>query len=606
MNDRFDHLRDILGALPPEPGVYRMKDANGTILYIGKAKSLRQRVRSYFQTGAAHSSRIALMVGRVADIDLVVTASEMEALVLEDNMIKESQPFYNVLLKDDKSYPYLKLTAERYPRLLLVRKVEKDGAAYFGPYVSAASVRTTLRLIHRLFPLRQSKDNLDKAPTRRPCLNYQMRRCLAPCAGETTPEENAAVVEQVKLFLKGKNEELLALMEKGMWEAAHDERFEVAARYRDQIEGVRRLNGRQSVTATADADEDVIAACEQGGKGIIKIYQVRNGKFRGERHFVFDRLDRLDRPEALAAFIRQFYTGGMEIPREVLVAEVPDGVESLEERLSAAKGRKVNIVVPQRGRKAKLVEMAEKNAALKLAILVNSEEGLATGLAEIAALAGLEDAPKVIEGYDISHTSGLMGVGSVVVFTDGAPNKKEYRKYKIKSVGGNDDFASLAEVIERRFSRMAREGAEFPDLLLIDGGKGQLSSVVATFERIGIEPPPILGVAKGEDRENPETDLFLRPGGEVAPFPPSSAGRHLLQRVRDEAHRFAVAYHTTLRDGQMTRSALDEVEGIGGKRKAVLLKTFGSVKGIRAASAEDIAKALKVSVAVAEKIHAQL
>ncbi len=296
----------------------------------------------------------------------------------------------------------------------------------------------------------------------------------------------------------------------------------------------------------------------------------------------------------------------MEIPREVLVPEPPDGVEQLEERLSATKGRKVSIVVPQRGRKAKLVEMAEKNAALKLAIMVNSEEGLQTGLAEIAERVGLEEPPRVIEGYDISHTSGLHAVGSVVVFTEGVATKKEYRKYKIKTVVGTDDFASLAEVIERRFIRMAREGGEFPDLLLIDGGKGQISSVVAAFERIGIEPPPILGVAKGSDRENSETDVFIRPGGETAPFPPSSAGRHLLQRVRDESHRFAVAYHTSLRDGKMTKSALDEIEGVGAKRKQLLLKTFGSVKGIREASVESIAEALKVSVAVAERIHSPL
>ncbi len=281
MTDRFHHLRDTLDSLPTEPGVYRMKDAAGTTLYIGKAKSLRQRVRSYFQSGAALSSRIALMVGRVAEIDLVVTASEMEALVLEDNMIKESQPFYNVLLKDDKNFPYLKLTAERYPRLTLVRKIEKDGAAYFGPYVSAASVRSTMRLIQRLFPLRQSKDDLDKAPVRRPCLNFQMRRCLGPCAGEATPEEYAAVVEQVKLFLKGKNDELLALMEKGMWEAANGERFEVAARLRDQIEGVKRLNERQSVTTAGDADEDVIAACEQGGRGSSRSTRCETASFGG-------------------------------------------------------------------------------------------------------------------------------------------------------------------------------------------------------------------------------------------------------------------------------------------------------------------------------------
>lgn len=607
MSDRFEHLRPTLDALPVEPGVYQMKDAAGTILYIGKAKNLRNRVRSYFAPGAKLSARIGLMVGRVAAVDLIVTASEMEALVLEDNMIKERQPFYNVLLKDDKNYPYLKLTAETYPRLLLVRKVDKDGGAYFGPYVSAKSVRSTMGLIHKIFPLRQSKDNLDKAPLRRPCLNFQMRRCLGPCARETTPEEYAVVVEEVKLFLKGKNEELLALLEGKMWEAAEGEKFEVAARYRDQIESVRRLNERQAVSHAVDADEDVIAACEQGGKALIKIFQVRRGKMRADRYFLFDRLDRLDRAEALAAFIRQFYTGGMEIPKEVLVGETPDGVEALTERLSAAKGSKVAIVVPVRGRKRKLVDMAGKNAALQLATLVNSAEGVVAGLEEIRTLLGLEETPKTIEGYDISNTAGLHAVGSVVSFLDGAPNKSGYRKYKIKSVAGPDDYASLAEVISRRFARLAREGGDFPDLLLIDGGKGQLSAVMGAFEKIGVAPPPVMGVAKGEDRENPESDQFLLPGVDApVGFPPSSPGRHLLQRVRDEAHRFAITFHKKLRDEAMTRSDLDAIEGIGAKRKQALLKAFGSVNGVRAASVADIAAALAVSEKVAERIHAQL
>jgi len=609
MNDRFSHLKERLDTLPIDPGVYQMRDGQGAILYIGKAKNLRNRVRSYFRGSALHSPRIAIMVGKVQSIDLVVTGSEMEALLLEDNMIKEEQPPYNVLLKDDKNYPYLKLTMkERYPRLLLVRKVRDDGGAYFGPYVSAKSVRSTMRLIHRIFPLRQSRDSLEGKPLRRPCLNHQMGRCLAPCAGRTTEEEYAAVVEQVTLFLKGKSDELITGLEELMWQASERESFELAARRRDQLAAIKGLNEKQNVSQTRLEEEDVIAIQEKGGKSIIKIFQVRRGKMSGERRFMFEALERLDRAEALGAFIRQFYSeGSVPPPKRIIVAEEPDDSAPLQERLAALRGGSVTIEAPKMGRKKKLLDLAERNAALQLATTVESSEGKERGLEEIRDILGLGERPERMEAYDISNTSGVLSVGSVVTMTNGEPDRAGYRKYRIKSVSGPDDCASLAEVIERRFSKIAKEGGAMADLLVIDGGKGQLSAVLAAFARIDVEPPPIIGIAKGSDRENPETDLILRPGhADPAPFPPSSPGKFMLLRLRDEAHRFAISYHQKLRNRAMRKSALDDIPGVGPKRKKALLRKFGSVKKIREASVEEIAGAINVSPTLARTIHEAL
>lgn len=608
MSKQYSHLFETLNTAPRSPGVYQMKDADGATLYIGKAKSLRSRIRSYFRESANHSPRISLMVEKVCSIDVIVTASEMEALTLEDNLIKEKQPWYNVLLKDDKNYPYLKLTMdELYPRLILVRKLEKDGGRYFGPYVSAKAVRATMRLIQKIFPLRQSSDRLEGKPPRRPCLNYQMRRCLAPCAGKTTPDEYGEVVDQVTLFLKGHNDKLLKLFEEKMWAASSGERFEEAARLRDQLDAVKTLSERQSVSRTRLSEEDVIAASEKAGKAVIKIFQMRRGKMTGERSYQFDRLDKQDMPEALSAFIRQFYTGAMTIPKSIVVSEEPEGIDTLQERLSVKRGSKVEIVIPKRGERKRLLEMAKQNANRELEQLAHSTEGRNIGLSEVAERLALEETPKAIEGYDISNTGGIFATGAVVTFINGEPDKKGYRKYKIKTVGAPDDYASLAEVISRRYRRLDAEGGQFADLLVIDGGKGQVSAVTESFNNIGIEPPPIVGIAKGKKREDVATDEFYLPGRSASVyFPESSPGRFLLQRIRDEAHRFAIAYHKKLRDGAITRSSLDAIPGIGPKRKKALLKKFGSVARIREASVDTIAETLKVSEKVAKEIHERL
>lgn len=605
MGDMFEHLRETLAKAPAEPGVYLMKDAEDKILYAGKAKSLRERVRSYFQDSAIHSPRITLMVAKVKSIDMIVTASEMEALILEDNIIKKEKPPFNVLLRDDKNYPYLKLTTnETFPRLLLARRVLDDGCMYFGPYVSAKSVRAVMRLIHKIFPLRQSRDNLDGKPPRRPCLNYQMGRCLAPCADKVSAEEYDKVVNEVAMFLKGRSKELLDTLHERMTEAAEREWFEVAARYRDQIEAIKRLAERQTVTDTKLADEDVIASWEAGGKSMIKLFQVRRGKMNTESEFLFEKLERQDRAEALGAFIRQFYGRGMEIPPVILVNETPEGRETLEETLSAKRGGRVKILTPQKGRKRKLIEMAERNAMIKLETIIGSAEARRRALENVKEALGLPSTPAFIEGYDISNTSGLYSVGVAVTFREGEPSKKDYRKYRIKTVAGPDDYASIAEVVERRVRRRLENNEPLADLMVIDGGKGQVRAVESRLLELGIKPPPIVGIAKGPEREDMETDEFFRPGTKAPlDIPPSSPGRLLLQQVRDEAHRFAISYHRQARGKEAISSSLDKTPGIGPKRKKLLLRKFGSVKKIREASVEELAEALSVSEKVARKIH---
>ena len=609
MEDVFGHLRQTLETMPVEPGVYIMKDSGGAILYIGKAKSLRSRVRSYFQPSATLSPRIWVMVQRVQTVDFVVTSSELEALILEDNLVKKEQPPFNVMLRDDKNFPFLKLTMdEKYPRLVLVRKRLKDGGRYFGPYVSAKSVRAAMRLANKIFMLRQSKDNLEGKPPRRPCLNFQMGRCLAPCAGKTTPQEYALEVERVAMFLKGRDEELIKELEGRMAEAAENEMFELAARYRDQTAAIRRLHEKQSITDTSLADEDVIAAVEGGGRIALKLLRTRGGKVNGERDFTFPKLDKLDMAETMAAFIRQFYSAGMEVPPLILVNETPDGEDALADYLSVRRGAKVEIVRPERGRKNKLIEMAENNARIKLGHALETTEAKDTALADVQKALGLAAPPAVIEAFDISNTSGTASVASQVTFVEGAPEKSLWRKYKIATVSGPDDYASMAEALSRRFRRVAEGVDRLPSLLLIDGGKGQVSAAAEAARRAGLaDTPPILGVAKGADRDNPETDLFYLAGrGEPVSFAGLAAGRFLLQRIRDEAHRFAISYHKKLRDGALTRSMLDEIPGIGPKRKKALLRKFGSVKGIKGAGAEKIAETLGVSAETAARIWEML
>lgn len=593
-----------ISQMPAQPGVYLMKDKTGGILYVGKAINLRNRVRSYFQPAADHTPRIAVMVSLVNKVDFIVTGNEIEALILENNLIKKEKPRYNVMLRDDKTYPYLKLTAnEKFPRLLVVRKVLKDGAQYFGPYVSGKAVRVARELIHRIFPIRLSNDVLDNAPLRRPCLNYQMKRCLAPCAGKVTPEDYAQMVERIAKLLKGRDNEVLDDLEKRMREAAEKHEYEYAALIRDQLFAIKELQEKQNIDAAGPMDEDYIACLSEGGAGIVRIMMVRGGRLAGDQNFALKKAD--DPAELCAAFIQQFYNSAFAVPSEVVVNVMPRDAEVIAEWLSVLKGKKVAITLPHRGRKKQLIEMGLENARFNLETFVQGEESLKEALREIRDTIGMAQWPTVMEAVDISNTGGVSAVGSLVSFHNGTASKKDYKRFRI-ATKGPDDYAMIAEVTRRRFKRLKDEGGRFPDLLVIDGGAGQVAAAAEAV--LSLHPSQtVIGIAKGDDRNNPETDrIFLAGRKEPLPFPAKSAGKFMLQRLRDEAHRFAIQYHRKTREKAAFHHGVDDVVGIGPKRKKMLIQTFGSLKAAKSASVEEIRKALSVSESLARQIHEKL
>jgi excinuclease ABC subunit C len=597
--------RPDIGDIPSKPGCYMMIGNGDTILYIGKAINLRSRVRSYFRESANHSPRLELMVSLVEKVDFTVTDNEVEALILENILIKKEKPRFNVMLRDDKTYPYLKITVnEKYPRILIVRRVLKDGAAYFGPYVSAKSIRSVKNLIMKVFPVRQSRDLLDKAPLRRPCLNYQMKRCLAPCAGKVTPEEYRAMVDSIIEFIKGKDKELFSSIKTQMEEASVKQDFERAAHLRDQLYAIENTMEKQKIDfASYNIDEDYAVALTEGGSGVVRIMMVRNGQLKGDQNFIFKKAD--SPSELMGAFLEQFYNASFTVPSSVIVNVIPDDSEVIEKWLTEKRNGKVEIVKPERGRKNQLVAMALENAKLKLANVSSSEEARKEALAEIKNTIDMENWPGVMEAIDISNISGVSAVGSLVTFRNGEPDKKAYKRYSI-TVTGSDDYAMTAEVVERRFRRLRDEGEKFPDLLVIDGGPGQLSAAMKAVLRYN-PGQTVISIAKGKDRENSDTDLFYK-GGEKnpLPFPPSSGGRFMLQRLRDESHRFAINYHRKTRSKAAFRSEVDSVKGFGPKRKKLLVKEFGSLKAAKSASVKEIADALSVNDRLAGEILGKL
>lgn len=590
--------------LPTGPGVYLMKDANDEILYVGKAVNLRNRVRSYFQPSANHTPRIAIMVSLVSKVDFTVTNNEVEALILENNLIKKEQPRFNVMLRDDKTFPYLKLTTnEKFPRLLIVRKVHNDGAQYFGPYVSGRAVRSAMDLIHRIFPIRLSNDNLDRAALRRPCLNYQMKRCLAPCAGKVTREEYGRMAQGISRFLKGRDAEVIADLEARMREASEKTEFEKAEQIHGQINAIREIHEKQNMDAAKGMEEDYLACLSEGGAGMVRIMTVRGGKLTGDRNFTFEKAD--DPAELCGAFIQQFYGSAFAVPSEVVVNALPRDANVIAKWLTELKGKKVEITLPERGRKRQLIDMALENARHSLDSFAKSETALKSALGEIKNAVGMKEWPAVMEAVDISNISGVAAVGSLVSFFNGVPDKKNYKRFRV-TADGPDDYAMVAEVVRRRFKRLKEEGKTFPALLLIDGGAGQVSAAARALAPFAPEQV-IIGIAKGEDRDNPETDRFLLVGRkEPLPFPPRGAGRFLLQRLRDEAHRFAIEYHRKTREKAAFRSGVDEVPGFGPKRRKLLIQAFGSLKGAKNAGVDDIRKALSISEKLAREIHEKL
>ncbi|WP_161821264.1 excinuclease ABC subunit UvrC [Sporotomaculum syntrophicum] len=595
-------VRDKLAQLPDSPGVYLFRDGSEQIIYVGKAVSLKSRVRSYFSSAAERDAKVRAMMGRARDFEYITTDSEVEALILEANLIKEHRPRYNISLKDDKTYPYLKVTTnEQYPRVFITRRVIKDGARYFGPYTHVGAVHETLKLLRRIFPLRTCKQQV-LAPRSRPCLNQHIKRCLGPCCDLVTPEEYRKLVDGVLLFMEGKQEDLVEGLRQRMEEAAVNLEFERAAELRDQLLAVEQVMERQKIVSSDNNDRDVLAMARGQDEACVMVFFVRGGKLIGREHFMVEGTADMSRDEVLTAFLKQYYLRAEFVPREVLVENVLAGeVEVLEHWLSDKRGGRVYLIRPQRGDKKRLVDLAGRNALLVLQEVETGravrKDELQQALQQLAETLELKTLPLRMECYDISNTQGTESVASMVVFEEGKPAPHQYRRFKIKTVTGPDDFASMREVLNRRLAR-GREERElvntgqmssrdakfqrFPDLLVVDGGKGQLSSAVASLEEQGFSYLPVCGLAKEEEL------IFLPGRAEPVRLPENSPALKMLQRLRDEAHRFAVTYHRRLRVQRNLKSMLEEIDGIGAVRRRELLKAFGSVEKIQAAALEEL------------------
>jgi excinuclease ABC subunit C len=587
--------------IPNRPGVYLMKDENGAVLYVGKALSLRSRVRSYFQAGQKHSPRIAAMVKRVRDLDYIVTDSEVEALILECTLIKEHRPRYNVSLKDDKSYPYLKITNEPYPRLFFTRQPEKVDGRYFGPYTNVGAVRETIKFLKRLFPLRSCRQPLKGEPWGRPCLNFQMKRCLAPCRGAkaVSPEEYGQLVERLALYLEGKQGDLPQRLQSEMEEAAANLEFERAARLRDQLHSLQQLSARQKMIADDEGDRDILALVRDEKTANVQLFQVRGGKLTGQDFFLLSNTEDVDDAEAMSAFLKSYYHQAAIVPREILLSVEPQEKKLLQSWLRKRRGGSVTLKQPQRGSKRELLELALRNARLQVEERRCRQENSSSdaALVELARLLGTEELPQRIEGYDISHCSGEETVGSMVVFIGGEPSKANYRRFRIKTLEAIDDYAALQEVLRRR---LERKELPLPDLMLIDGGRGQLSSAYRVLQEKRMEHLPLLSLAK--EREH----IFLV--GQEAPLvlPAQNPALKLLQHLRDEAHRFAVSYHRERRQKSAFRSFLESVPGIGPKRRRSLLSHFGSIEEIYNSTEEQLSSVAGMNRRVARTLYQYL
>jgi len=598
-------IAEILKSVPKLPGIYIMKDSRGEILYIGKAKSLNTRVRSYFQKSRHLPIRTRIFTDKVCDIKFLTTKTETEALILESNFIKKHQPRYNVLLKDDKHYPYIRLTTqEQFPRLEVVRRVKKDGATYFGPYTMVKEIRETIRLIYKVFPLRQSRDHLDGSEIRRPCLNYQMGRCLAPCAGYPTKEEYNRIVQDVMLFLKGKNNELIRSLQKKMKLASSQLRYEEAGVYRDKITAIKVVLGKQKIVSTSLEDQDILGYCRERNQAMVQVLVVRGGKMVGEQIYKVKSLDDANDKETLSSFLKQYYADEVILPKEILLPHPIDDSLLISDWLSQKKESQVQLKFPLRGKKRDLLSMAEENANFALRTELDKGELGLRSLEELKETLGLRRFPEVIEGYDISNISGKYAVGSVVVFKNAVAENSKYRRYKIAGVKGIDDYAMLREVIGRRFSRLIREAKSLPHLILIDGGRGHLSSAEKVLCELDLlDKLDIACVAKGRLRNNIDTDeVFLLGRKASVFFRENSPSRFLLQRIRDESHRFAISYHRKLRDKSTLASPLESIPGIGKKRRLLLLKNFGGLDGIRKASQDQLQDTPGITEKLARKI----
>ncbi len=580
----LSELQSKLDHLPHQPGVYQFKDHRGEIVYIGKAAVLADRVRSYFQKSADHQPKTALLVGQVADLDTIVTGSELEALILESNLIKRHRPRFNVVLRDDKQYPYLRLPVkDDFPRLSIVRRVQRDGALYYGPYTPAGALRETLKVIKKVFPLATCSIDID-GKADRACIEFEIKRCMAPCTGNQTKADYHQIVKQVRHFLEGRDTELLNELRADMEAAAEREDFEEAARLRDRIFKIERTLEKQRITQTSTADQDVIGLARQGTAVDLQMLFVRGGLLIGRKDFFWPKAADSADEELVRAAIEQFYNKEGQPPKELLIPTELDDAPVIGQWLSEKRGDQVRVLAPERGVKHQLVRLAEENAAAAAADHLRDEELDRQAVEELKRLVRLDKAPQRIEGFDISNTMGDQSVASMVVWEEGRAKKSDYRRFKINTVAGANDFASMQEVIRRRYGES--ENLARPDLVLIDGGLAQLAAAIEGLRQAGAGPLPIIGLAKA--RGEKEERIFLPGRKNPINLKPSSPATHLLQRIRDEAHRFAITYHRNLRGKALVASQLDQVIGIGSIRRNTLLKKFGSLEKIRQASDADL------------------
>lgn len=590
-----ESIAKTLAVLPNKPGVYIMRDEHGKIIYVGKAVVLKNRVRSYFRNLASHTVKVKALVAKVAEIETIVTDSEVEALILECNLIKKYRPRYNITLKDDKTYPYLKVTLqEDFPRIYATRRQLRDGAKYYGPYADAGAMHATVKLLRYMFPLR----NCRKMNPDRPCLQYHIKRCLAPCAGYVSKEDYGRMIKAVCMILDGRTAEVERELKQQMQAAADSYAFEEAARVRDQLQAVTKLNEQQKAV-TGGGDLDVVGFAKDSTGICLQIFFVRGGKLIGRDNF-FLQDDGDSEQDVLTAFVKQYYNEASFVPREILLPVLPetDELTVMSEWLTEKAGRKVELSQPQRGTKRELLHLASENAVKLLEerlrkgqLSLQTEEQAAE---ELQMALQLPDPLERIDCFDISHTQGTETVASMVVFRNGKPSKKDYRRYKIESTEGKpDDFKSMQEVVYRRY----RDYEDLPSLVIIDGGKGQLSSALEVIRGLGLQELPVIGLAKREE------EIFTEGSSESILLDRESASLHLIQRIRDEAHRFAITYHRKLRSKRNMVSILDHIAGIGAKRRQALWKNFQSLEAMKEASVEDLAQVEGMNYPAAQRIY---
>lgn len=602
----FD-IQEELKKLPQKPGVYIMKDKTDNIIYIGKAINLKNRVRQYFQSSKNQTPKTQKLVPNIKEFEYIVTDSELEALILECNLIKKHKPKYNILLKDDKQYPYIKVTVnENYPRIIMTRKMIKDHAKYYGPFTDVTSVKEFIELIHELWPIRKCSKNLnDMNLVQRPCLNYHIGHCMAPCNGQISQKDYKVFVNQAIELLEGKYNKVIEDLQQKMLQASELLNFEKAAEYRNKINSIKAVSEKQKMVNASMEDQDVFAFARAHGEALVQVFLIRAGKLIGREHFMLDSTENMTRAEVMTEFIKQFYNGTPFIPKEIILQEEIEDMDIIQTWLSSIKESKVYITVPQKGEKSKLVDLAAKNAIITLEQFgekIKSETQKTTiAVNEIKALLGLTEDIKRMEAYDISNIQGFESVGSMVVFELGKPKRSDYRKFKIKSVIGPNDYASMQEVLTRRFSHALKEIEELkqknidveegkfsrlPDLILMDGGKGQVNIAKMVLQQFKLNIQ-VCGMIKDD---NHRTRGLIYDDKELL-LPNSSEGFKLITRIQDEVHRFAIEYHRTLRTDKQLHSVLDDITGIGIKRRKALLKHFGSIEAIKEADLDALINA---------------